>query len=75
MRHSFTYFQFKDHHGMLRVAKSAALNSLLHVPRQSHEAKYLFKSSRTRLSIEKIPLPPDLGEEDANKVDKKSIEF
>ena len=65
---------FQDHHGMLRVAKSAALNSLLHVPRQSHEAKYLFKSSRTRLSIEKIHLPPDLGEEDA-KVDKKSIEF
>ena len=55
---------------MLRVAKSAALNSLLHVPRQSHEAKYLFKSSRTRLSIEKIHLPPDLGKEDA-KVDKK----
>ena len=67
-------YQIKDHHGMLRVAKSAALNSLLHVPRQSHEAKYLFKSSRTRLSIEKIHLPPDLGEEDA-KVDKKSIEF
>ena len=56
------------------MAKSAALNSLQCFPRQSHEAKYLFKSARTKFSIEKIHLPPDLGEDDAKNV-TKNVEF
>ena len=56
------------------MAKSAALNSLQCFPRQSHESKYLFKSVRTKFSIEKIHLPPDLGEDDAKNV-TKNVEF
>lgn len=72
---------FKDHHGFLRVAKAAALSSLQQVPRQA-PGKFIFRSARTKMSIERIHLPPELGDvddqDDANKksaAKKLSIDF
>ena len=71
---------FKDHHGFLQVVKSPRFNSLSWEQQQSlggaAGGKFVFKSLRTKLSVERIHLPPALGEEEKEKKKTKAdLEF
>lgn len=52
---------FKDYHGLLRLEKATAFNALTLNTNVDLHSKYLFKSLRTKFSIEKMHLPPDMG--------------
>jgi hypothetical protein len=63
---------FKDHHGILTLAKAAPLNCLQNSANVGHmKSKHLFKSLRTKFSIERMHLPPELGGEDEVKTASK----
>lgn len=52
---------FKDHHGFLEIVKVPGFNVLR--PSQANLGKYLFRSQRTRFSVDRIHLPPALDQE------------
>ncbi len=52
---------FKNHHGFLEFRKWSGFNCL-HPP-ASPPARCVFRSARTRLTVERIHLPPDIAEE------------
>lgn len=71
-----TRLTFKDHHGFLEVARVATFHTLQSHQSQSVLGKYLFKSTRTKFVIERIHLPPELGEEPkVEDKNNKSIDF
>lgn len=51
---------YKDYHGLLKILKLPVLNSLLPFTPDSHE--FAFKLRRKKFTIERLHLPPDIGE-------------
>lgn len=70
---------FKDKHGFLEVRKGCTFNAL---DWTRHRHRFVFKSLRGRMAVEKMHLPPELekeeekgGNKSKKKVDKKDLEF
>ena len=65
---------FKNHHGFLDFRKFSGFNSL--VPPTTPPARCVFRSTRTKMVVEQVHLPPDIGEDDQKPATKKqSIDF
>ena len=63
---------FKDMHGFLNLKKVASFNVLTPSVKPG---KFIFKSLKTKFTIEKIHLPPDMTEEESAKPKKSDIDF